>query len=220
MQDQPCPYVSRGGLKLAAALRAFGQSAPLDPRGMICADLGASTGGFTDCLLQHGAARVFAVDTAYGQLAWKLRQDPRVTVLERSNALHLDPHSLDGFDGVDLVTVDLGWTRQQFSVPAALRWLRRAEVGDARGGWIISLIKPHYEADEATMAAHGTRGVLDEPAAQRVLERVLAQMPALGVRVVGQVHSPILGSGKGGGHAGRGNVEYLALLRREARSKA
>src|SRR5882724_2438094 len=93
----PNPYVSRGGLKLAHALREFGVAV----RGLVCADLGASTGGFTDCLLQHGAAKVYAVDTAYGELAWKLRQDPRVVVIERSNALHVEAREL-----VDLVVAD------------------------------------------------------------------------------------------------------------------
>lgn len=141
MVEADCPFVSRGGLKLAAALAAWG----VDPNGWTCADLGCSTGGFTDCLLQRGAARVYAVDTAYGQLAWKLRQDPRVTVLERTNALHFDPwgnhdpkpqpgptHQRAPAKAVppllqqpcDLVVVDLGWTRQKLALPAARRWLQ------------------------------------------------------------------------------------------------
>jgi 23S rRNA (cytidine1920-2'-O)/16S rRNA (cytidine1409-2'-O)-methyltransferase len=103
-------------LKLQAALDTF--SLPVEQR--ICADLGCNVGGFTDCLLKRGAQRVYAVDTAYGQLAWTLRNDPRVTVLERTNALHFDPATLDPPPACDLVTIDLGWTRQSLAVPASL----------------------------------------------------------------------------------------------------
>ncbi|HEX7009681.1 MAG TPA: SAM-dependent methyltransferase [Phycisphaeraceae bacterium] len=192
------PYVSRGGLKLQAALNAW----HINPTGMTCADLGCSTGGFTDCLLQHGAAKVYAVDTAYGQLAWKLRQNPRVVVLERTNALHADPReTIADFPGCDLVTLDLGWTRQQRAVPAALRWLR--EEPSAR---IITLIKPHYEASRQALRSR-RGGVLSSEQAQAVLQRVLDELPTLGVTVLACMPSPIVG-GKGG------NVEYLALLAR------
>jgi 23S rRNA (cytidine1920-2'-O)/16S rRNA (cytidine1409-2'-O)-methyltransferase len=189
------PYVSRGGLKLAHALREFG----VDVGGLACADLGASTGGFTDCLLQHGAAKVYAVDTAYGELAWKLRQNSRVVVVERSNALHVAPPEL-----VDLVVADLGWTKQALLVPAALRWLK-ARMGelDSKGPRIISLIKPHYEAG----AKGESGGVLSEVEAEAVLQRVLGEMPRLGVVVMGVTRSPVLGGSKG-----KGNVEWLALL--------
>jgi 23S rRNA (cytidine1920-2'-O)/16S rRNA (cytidine1409-2'-O)-methyltransferase len=194
------PYVSRGGLKLAAALDAFA----LDAAGMVCADLGCNVGGFTDCLLQRGAAKVYAVDTGYGSLAWKLRQDPRVVVLERSNALHLDPASLSDFTRVDLACIDLGWTRQAHAIPAALRWLGRDERGR-----IVTLIKPHYEADAGELRRGGRRGVLSDEQAEVQCQRVLEQLPALGVRVLGRIRSPIRG-GKGKGRAG--NIEYLALL--------
>jgi 23S rRNA (cytidine1920-2'-O)/16S rRNA (cytidine1409-2'-O)-methyltransferase len=170
--------------------------------------LGCNVGGFTDCLLQRGAAKVYAVDTGYGTLAWKLRQDPRVTVLERSNALYLDPATIAGFRGCDLVVIDLGWTRQKLAIPAALRWLR--SPGDPRepGAMIVSLIKPHYEAERAELSG-GDRGVLDENQAQTILARALEQMPALGVTVKGHIQSPI----RGGASRGRqGNIEYLALL--------
>ncbi|MFA9480408.1 SAM-dependent methyltransferase [Phycisphaerales bacterium AB-hyl4] len=206
MADETCPYVSRGGLKLAAALDAFG----IDPTGYVCADLGCSTGGFTDCLLQRGAARVYAVDTAYGELAWKLRQDERVDVRERTNALHFDPWAeVAGFQGCDLVVLDLGWTVQARAVPAAMRWLRREADANATGE-IVSLIKPHYEASGQAMGSRGggrggRGGVLDEAAAERVLGEVLEAMPTMGVRSRGHVMSPIRG-GKGG------NIEYLAYL--------
>lgn len=190
--DVDNPYVSRGGIKLAAALDAFA----IDPHGLVCADLGCSTGGFTDCLLQRGASRVLAVDTAYGELAWKLRSDERVTVLERTNALHVDPPMT-----VDLVVLDLGWTRQARAIPAALGWLGPA-------GRIISLIKPHYELERAELDRDAVAGVLAEPLAERVAAAVIKEMPALGARVLGSIKSPILG----GKRARTGNAEWLVLL--------
>jgi 23S rRNA (cytidine1920-2'-O)/16S rRNA (cytidine1409-2'-O)-methyltransferase len=195
--DPKHPYVSRGGIKLRHALQEFGVSVA----GWRCADFGASVGGFTDCLLQAGAAHVTAVDTAYGQLAWTLRNDPRVTVVERTNAIHaVIPEENER---VDLVVIDMGWTRQRLCVPAALKWLRRP--GSEK---IITLVKPHYEV-EVEVGARLTRGgVLDEAEAQRVVERVLGEMAGLGARVMGSVKSPIMGS-KG---KARGNAEWLALL--------
>ncbi len=187
-------FASRGGLKLAAALAEFGVSA----RGKVCADLGCSTGGFVDCWLQHGATRVYAVDTAYGELAWKLRQDPRVVVMERTNALHADPPTVDNagqhFGGCDAVSIDLGWTRQDRAVPAALRWLSPSPASR-----IVSLIKPHYESGQ-----HQLTDEEADRATRRVVESVL---PTLGVEVLGWIRSPIRG-GKGK------NLEHLALLKR------
>lgn len=200
------PFASRGGLKLEAALKAFG----LDVAGWACADLGCSTGGFVSCLLHHGAARVVAVDTAYGELAWKLRQDPRVLVMERTNALHADPPTNDAGEPdppIQLVTLDLGWTRQDKALPVARRWL-----GAGEDRWIISLVKPHYEQPAQTGPRR--RGAPKRPAltddqardiATDVLGRVDAD-PALGLEVVGRIDTPIHG-GKGG------NLEVLALLR-------
>jgi len=169
----------------------------VDVSGFVCADLGCSTGGFTDCLLSRGAARVFAVDTAYGELAWRLRNDPRVTVMERSNALHVRPA-----DAVDLVTLDLSWTPLRLAVPAALRWL-------SAGGRIIALLKPHYEhKDRGGTLPEG--GVLPEPLAEDVARKVAESLSALGVSVLGLTRSPILG-GKG---KKAGNAEWLVLLRR------
>ena len=193
----PSRYVGRGALKLRHALDVL----EIDPAGLTCADLGANVGGFTDCLLQRGAAKVYAVDTGYGALAWKLRQDPRVAVMERTNAVHLDPRTLTGFAGCDLVAIDLGWTRQAHALPAALRWLRGPE------GRIVTLIKPHYEATPVEL--RGRRGILDDADAAAVCQRVLSELPALGVRVLGHILSPIRG---GAGKGKAGNVEYLALL--------
>jgi 23S rRNA (cytidine1920-2'-O)/16S rRNA (cytidine1409-2'-O)-methyltransferase len=198
MSDPDCPYVSRGGLKLAAALEAFG----LDVHGLVCADLGCNVGGFTDCLLQHGAARVYSVDTGYGQLAWTLRNDPRVVVMERTNALRVGPPAPGGPD-CDLVVIDLGWTKQRLAIPAARKWLRNAATSR-----IITLIKPHYEADRAELG-RADRGVLSEADAEVVHQRVLSQLPEVGAQVLGHIRSPIRG---GAGKGRTGNIEYLALL--------
>lgn len=188
----PPIFVSRGGLKLFHALREFS----LSPAGLSCADLGCSTGGFTDCLLQAGAAQVHSIDTAYGELAWKLRKDPRVIVTERTNALFAVPP----LGGVDLVVVDLGWTTQRRLIPAALKWLRP-------GGQIISLIKPHYEAKEFNIPL-GPKGVIEDAAAELITQRVIAELPSLGVQLVALTLSPI----RGGKEKTTGNAEWLALL--------
>lgn len=205
-------YVGRGGTKLEHGLRELGVS----PAGLACADFGCSTGGFTDCLLRHGARRVYAVDTAYGVLAWTLRNDPRVVVLERTNCLHAAPPAeLADAGGADLVVIDASWTPQRLVVPAALRWLRANGAGR-----IVSLVKPHYEA-KALGVELPRGGVLDEATALGVAERVRDEvLPALGVRVLGMVRSPVLGgagkkrAGSKGGE-GTGNAEYLVLLARE-----
>lgn len=180
------PFVSRAGLKLDHALDAFG----IEVAGLACADLGCNVGGFTDCLLVRGAASVVALDTGYGVLDWRLRNDPRVRVRERTNALHAEPS-----EPVALVVVDLGWTRQALALPAARRWL-------APGGSIVTLVKPHYEASGAARAGL-TRGRLDVAEAEAVVAGVIERLPELGFRSLGLVASPIVG-GKGG------NAEWLA----------
>jgi 23S rRNA (cytidine1920-2'-O)/16S rRNA (cytidine1409-2'-O)-methyltransferase len=186
------PYVSRGGLKLRGALDHF----KLDVTGLRCADLGCSTGGFTDCLLQAGAQSVVSMDTGYGVLAWKLRQDPRVKVRERSNALHTDP----GPDApVDLVVIDMSWTPQRLCVPAALRWL-------APSGRILTLIKPHYELEADEKRTHLRAGVLEDSYAELVAQRVSERMNQWGAECLGMVKADVRG-GSGG------NQEYLALLK-------
>jgi 23S rRNA (cytidine1920-2'-O)/16S rRNA (cytidine1409-2'-O)-methyltransferase len=192
-------YVSRAGLKLEHALRAF----DLNVAALHAADLGCNVGGFTDCLLKHGAATVHAVDTAYGTLDWRLRNDPRVTVMERTNALHL----AERLSGVrfDLVVVDLGWTPQRLAVPAALAVLRTA-------GCVISLVKPHYELtdDERTRLLHD--GVITDADARAVLARVVESMPALGARVETTTESPIRGAKSSRRSKEGGNIEFLAHL--------
>ncbi len=142
------PFASRAGHKLEAAIVAFG----LNPAGRVCADLGANVGGFTDCLLRYGAAKVYAVDTAYGVLAWTLRKDPRVVVKDRTNALHVmlpEP--------VTLVAIDVGWTRQQKILPAIGRLLppTAAVPSAVESADILTLIKPHYESELAKIQRHG-----------------------------------------------------------------
>lgn len=184
-------YVSRGGLKLEAALDAL----QVDPARLTAVDVGASTGGFTDCLLQRGAAHVYAIDVGYGQLAWKLRQDSRVTVIERTNVRNLA--GLPGDVQVDLAVVDVSFIGLDLVLPAVARVLRP-------GGQAIVLIKPQFEAGKGRV---GKGGVVRDPAVHReVLARVLGWAVSHGWTVEGLLRSPITGP--------KGNVEFLALLRR------
>jgi 23S rRNA (cytidine1920-2'-O)/16S rRNA (cytidine1409-2'-O)-methyltransferase len=178
-------FVSRAGLKLEHAMATFA----IDVTGKTCADLGSNTGGFTDCMLQRGAAKVYAIDTGYGVLDWKLRKDPRVIVMERTNAMHAvlpEP--------VSIVTIDVAWTKQQHILPAARRMI--TDDGD-----VITLIKPHYEAPPALLRG----GVLDEAKVDEVVESILPAIAAGGFVVIGRTLSPIKGA--------KGNVEVLAHLR-------
>jgi len=185
---EPLPYVSRGGFKLAAALDAFA----VKVAGVVCADVGASTGGFTDCLLQRGAARVYAIDVGYGQLAWKLRQDERVVVMERTNARYLE--SLP--EPVGLVTIDVSFISLSLLLPTVVRWLTSE-------GEVIPLVKPQFEAGREQV---GKGGVVRDPAVHRqVLEKVAGYATACGLAVQGLIRSPITGPA--------GNVEFLMHLR-------
>lgn len=181
--------VSRGLYKLQHALHVF----EIDAGGLACADLGASVGGFSQCLLACGARRIVAVDTAKGILDYAVRRDDRVRTIERANALHLKPA-----ERVDLVVMDLGWTPQRLALPAAARWL-----GD--GGRIVSLIKPHYESGE-----HLT----SEGEAERIVQETVAAVAPLGFVCNGLTRSPIAGSRRKGksAKAGTGNVEWLGLF--------
>lgn len=178
-------FVSRGGLKLQHAVENF----QIDVKGKIALDVGASTGGFVDCLLQNGAAKVYALDTAYGELAWKLRNDPRVVVMERTNVLHLQ--SLP--EEVDLVTIDAGWTRLELVLKVVKQFLKP-------GGQVIALLKPHYEADKADLI----KGVLDKGKAETVKGEVSKKIEDLGFTIEEECESPILGGG--------GNTEFLLQL--------
>lgn len=199
------PFVSRAGLKLDHALHEF----KIDVTGFVCADFGCNVGGFTDCLLQHGAAKVYAIDTGYGILAWKLRNDSRVVVMERTNALHVPvPESAraapQAAPGVDLVVIDMAWTPQRLAIPAAIRWLRP-------NGHIITLIKPHYELEETEKKSLLVEGRLNPSEAERVLHRVRDSMPQWGAQPLAHTLSPITGGKSSRGKHGAGNVEYLLL---------
>ena len=181
-------YVSRGGHKLEAGLSAF----EVDPTGLICADLGASTGGFTDCLLQHGAARVYAVDVGYGQLAWTLRQDPRVVVMERTNARNLE--SLP--EAPSLVVADLSFISITKVLPAMLRLA-------GPGATAVILVKPQFEAGPDRIGHGGV--VRDAEVRQQVIDEVSEACEAAGARVLASVASPLPGAKKG-------NIEELLHL--------
>ncbi len=183
------PYVSRGGLKLEAAINNF----KLDVRGKICLDVGASTGGFTDCLLQHGAEKVFAVDVGYGQLAWKLRQDPRVVVIERTNIRSLPLERIP--TPIDLVVMDVSFISLKIVIPCALKFLRP-------GGWMVALIKPQFEVGKDKV---GKGGVVRDPYLHaEVIADISSFCEQLGIMVFHAIPSPILGP--------KGNQEYLLAM--------
>ena len=186
-------FVSRAGFKLEHALREFDFSV----EGLTCADLGCNVGGFTDCLLQRGAKKVFAIDTGYGTLAWKLRSDDRVITMERTNALHLDPPEI-----VDLVVIDLGWTPQALALPVAARWVQ--------GGHMISLIKPHYELTNDEKKGESVSSGLSETSVDRVLNRVRETCRSLSLEILSETISPV--KGKKSSRKGSGNIEHLVLL--------
>lgn len=181
------PWVSRGGLKLVKGLDHFG----IDPTGLVGLDVGASTGGFTDVLLNRGAAKVYAVDVGHGQLAWSLRQDPRVVVLERTNARHLDRALIP--DPVGIVVCDASFIGLETVLPAALALA-------APGAWAVALIKPQFEVGPDRV---GKGGVVRDPALHReVCDRITAWLAARpGWQVLGVTESPITGP--------EGNVEFL-----------
>ncbi|HEX4441122.1 MAG TPA: TlyA family RNA methyltransferase [Thermoanaerobaculia bacterium] len=184
------PFVSRGGVKLAAALDAFG----LDPAGRVCLDVGASTGGFTDCLLQRGAARVYAVDVGHGQLDARLRADPRVVVRERINARSLS--RADVPEPVRLAAMDVSFISLRLVLPAV------APLVEA-GGAIVALVKPQFEAGRGEVPRGGV--VRSEETRRRVVEEVAEAGRSLGLSVGGAIPSPIRGA--------RGNEEFLLEFR-------
>ena len=184
-------YVSRGGLKLAKALQKF----PVSVTGKVMADIGASTGGFTDCMLQNGAAKVYAVDVGYGQLDWKLRSDPRVVCLERTNARYLDRQQIP--DELDFASIDVSFISLKLIFPALYGLLRQ-------GGEIACLIKPQFEAGREKV---GKKGVVRDPKVHlEVLEGFLTHAKENHFTVLGVTYSPIRGP--------EGNIEYLGYLRK------
>jgi 23S rRNA (cytidine1920-2'-O)/16S rRNA (cytidine1409-2'-O)-methyltransferase len=182
-------YVSRGGLKLAGALEAL----KLSVQGLVCLDIGASTGGFTDCLLQHGAARVYAVDVGYGQLAWRLRQDERVVVIERTNIRHMPAERIP--QAVDLATIDVSFISLRIVVPAALKFLKPQ-------GTLVALIKPQFEVGRGKVGKGGV--VKDAALRQSVINGLIDFFHQRGLACGPVVPSSILGP--------KGNQEYLLPL--------
>ena len=190
VRGNTCPYVSRGGLKLEKALRWFG----VDPTGFVCSDSGASTGGFTDCLLQQGAKKVFAIDVGYGQLAWKIRNDARVVTMERTNIRHVTPEQLG--EPLDLSVVDVSFISLKLVLPVIRALLKPT-------GQVLCLIMPQFEAGREKV---GKKGVVREPQTHiEVLEQFLKTAQENDFSVCGLTFSPVKGP--------EGNIEFLGHLR-------
>jgi 23S rRNA (cytidine1920-2'-O)/16S rRNA (cytidine1409-2'-O)-methyltransferase len=189
--DLPPPFVSRGGEKLLGALEAFDL---LDISDRVCADIGASTGGFTDCLLQHGASKVYAVDVGYGVMHWKLRNDPRVVVMERTNARYVT-----GFpEPISLITIDASFISLRIFLPVFKIWFGAAP------GEVVALIKPQFEAGRKE-TARGDGVIRDVGVHQKVLNEILSAAENEGYAITGLIRSPLLGP--------KGNTEFLAHLK-------
>lgn len=189
---EPLPYVSRGGLKLEGALDALGVS----PAGRVVMDVGASTGGFTDCVLQRGAKKVYAVDVGYGQLAWELRNDPRVVNLERTNIRYLERQAVEE-EGVDLIFIDTSFISIEKFLPHLLQFLKEK-------GEVIGLIKPQFEVGKGEV---GKGGVVKDPELhQKVIDRISAFSRGLGLHVLGVIESCLLGP--------KGNKEFFIHLKK------
>ena len=190
VRGESCPYVSRGGLKLEKALRDFG----VKPDGYVCSDSGASTGGFTDCLLQQGAKKVFAIDVGYGQLDWKIRSDERVVVMERTNIRYVTPEDLG--EPLDLSVIDVSFIGLEIVLPA-IKNLLKPDVGQ-----VLCLIKPQFEAGKENV---GKKGVVRDPKIHKmVLDNFVALVDNLGFTILGLTFSPVKGP--------EGNIEFLAHL--------
>ena len=189
VRGESCPYVSRGGLKLEKALRDFG----VKPEGFVCSDSGASTGGFTDCLLQQGAKKVFAIDVGYGQLDWKIRSDPRVVVMERTNIRYVTPEDLG--EPLDLSVIDVSFISLKIVLPTIKTLLKE-------NGQVLCLIKPQFEAGREKV---GKKGVVREPETHiEVLDSFVALADSLGFHILGLTFSPVKGP--------EGNIEFLGHL--------
>ena len=189
VRGESCPYVSRGGLKLEKALRDFG----VKPEGFVCSDSGASTGGFTDCLLQQGAKKVFAIDVGYGQLDWKIRSDPRVVVMERTNIRFVTPEDLG--EPLDLSVVDVSFISLKIVLPAIKQLLKS-------DGQVLCLIKPQFEAGREKV---GKKGVVRDPAIHKeVLDTFVDLADSLDFTILGLTFSPVKGP--------EGNIEFLGHL--------
>lgn len=194
LKGEDIPYVSRGGIKLEKALKSF----QINTKGLVCLDVGASTGGFTDCLLQHGANRVFAVDVGYGQLAWKLRQDPRVVVIERTNIRHMPFEVLPS--PIDLATIDVSFISLKIVVPSILKFMKKD--GIKKDTKIIALIKPQFEVGKGKV---GKGGVVRDPALHDEVIKDLSNF----FSKIGFLHKPVISSPVLGP---KGNREFIIAL--------
>ncbi len=192
LSGETFPYVSRGGEKLDGALQAF----DIDPKGLVVMDVGASTGGFTDCVLQKGARRVYAVDVGYGQLAWRLQKDPRVVNLERRNVRYLRREEVE--EEIDLILVDTSFISIEKFIPHLLGFLKK-------GGAILSLIKPQFEVGRGEVGKGGV--VRDARLHQKVIDRISNFCRGLELKVLGVTESPLLGP--------KGNKEFFIYLRKD-----
>ena len=190
VRSHELPFVSRGGYKLDKAIRVFG----IDPKGKTCIDCGASTGGFTDVLLQHGAAKVYAVDVGYGQLAWKLREDPRVICLERTNLRYVTEEQIP--EKLDLAVCDVSFISLRLVMPAVAKLLKP-------GAEIMCLIKPQFEAGRELVGKKGV--VRDSAVHEQVIRGILDFMPTIGFSVYALDYSPITGP--------EGNIEFLLYMK-------
>ena len=188
-----CPYVSRGGLKLEKALRDFG----VKPEGYVCSDSGASTGGFTDCLLQQGARKVFAIDVGYGQLDWKIRSDERVVVMERTNIRYVTPEQLG--EPLDLSVIDVSFISLKIVLPTIKTLLKPT-------GQVLCLIKPQFEAGKEKVGKKGV--VRDKAVHKEVLDNFVALADELDFKILGLTFSPVKGP--------EGNIEFLGHLSLDA----
>lgn len=189
VRGSACPYVSRGGLKLEKALKNFG----VDPTGYVCSDSGASTGGFTDCLLQQGASKVFAIDVGYGQLAWKIRNDPHVVVMERTNIRYVTLEDLG--EPLDLSVIDVSFISLGLVLPVVKTLLKPT-------GQVLCLIKPQFEAGKDKV---GKKGVVRDPAVhEEVLQNFISLAKSLDFTIRNLTFSPVKGP--------EGNIEFLAHL--------
>lgn len=184
-------YVGRGGLKLEKAVRAF----HLDLKGKTAADIGASTGGFTDCMLQNGARKVYAMDVGYGQLDWKLRKDPRVVVMERTNVRYLDPATIP--DTIDFISIDVSFISLKLILPVAYRLLKQE-------GELVCLLKPQFEAGREKVGKNGV--VRDRSVHKEVIMELLAHLKGYPFTLVDMAPSPITGA--------KGNIEFLVYCRK------
>jgi len=192
VKEDPCPYVGRGGLKLEKAMDFF----DMDMTGAVTADIGASTGGFTDCMLQHGARKVYAIDVGYGQLAWKLRKDPRVINMEKTNARYLDCDRIP--EPVDFITIDVSFISVSHILAVATRLL-------ADQGSIICLVKPQFEAGRDQV---GKKGIIkDEEVHKEVIRKVIHYGEETGLAAAGLTFSPVKGA--------KGNIEYLLYMKKQ-----